>query len=308
MNRFLKIIGATFAVAVAATSCDSITDSDDTGTVDLSTMDFALTVNLSEDQKLSSGYSTGTIEGTYDLRVVVELRNSESASIVADREVLYISESSLTSSSSVVANLSIVPGEYDALVWCDYVATAEKESEYRSLAYEPADLRGVTITTDTHAVESNVLRRAFAGKKIVDLTEYEGTLRGTAEDEIDVVSVVGGYVLTTTSTISTYASKVTYTSMPSSFNVSTGEVNATKASAAYKPTAVEVSGTNILGFDYILMDDQSRSLNDVSSTKIDLTVNTYTSYGVSDQVYSVSNLEVFTDQSGTNIATGSVNN
>ncbi len=307
MNRFLKIIGATFAVAIAATSCDSITDSDDTGTADLSTIDFALTVNLGEDQKLSSGYSTGDIEGTYDLRVVVELRNSESASVVADREILYISESSLTSSSSVVANMSIVPGEYDALVWCDYVATAEKESEYRSLAYEPADLRGVTITSDTHAVESNVLRRAFAGKKIVDLTEYDGTLRGTAEDEIDVVSVVGGYVLTTTDAISTYASKVTYATMPISFNVSTGGVNATKASVAYKPTAVKVSSTNILGFDYILMDDESRDEDGASSTKIDLTVNTYNDNGASEQEYNISNLEVFTDQSGKSIAQKSVN-
>ncbi len=276
MNRLFRFLCAIFAVAATTTACDMITESDDTGTVDLSYVDLALTIKLGEDQKLSAGYSTEALSNKYMLRVVVEARDVDNSAVVADRDVLYIDESTLSSTSSVTTNFEIAPTEHDILVWCDYVMTPADGEDYRSLAYEPSDLRGVVITSDTHAVESNSLRRAFAGKKTLDLSILEGSLSNTSTAEVSVVSVVGGYVLTTTSDVSTYASKLEYSTIPSSFNVSSGAVNATKKSVSYNYVPTTVDSKKIVGYDYILMDDDTRTSSDDSTVKTtDVTLSLY---------------------------------
>lgn len=281
MNRFIKLLGAMFAVVAATTACDSITETDDSGTVDLSRVDLTVTVPLSAAQKVSSGYSTETLAGSYDLRVVVEAYDIDNSSVAEDHQIAYISESSLSSSSSVELVLSVPSAECDVLVWCDYV----KAGDHSDLAYSAEDLRGVVATSSTFSVEANCLRRAFAGYKYINLRSFDSKLRGTSATSVSVVSVVGAYVLTdnSISNATDYKSLVSYSSTyPTGFNVKSGYVNSTTSNLSFYSNITKVDSDTVVAYDYILIDDASRTDDDSADANkftVDLTATVYDATG-----------------------------
>ncbi len=266
MNRVIKLLSLAILCVVATTSCSTIVEGDDSGTVDLWKVDLTVTVPLSTEQRLDAGYSTQTIKGEYDLRVVIELYSVEISAFPSDRKVLYISESDLTDSSSVSAVFKVDAVENYALVWCDYVEAADESGNYSDLVYNVDDLRRVSIIDNSYDVECNSLRRAFAGKVVMtELYDLAETIKSTAELEVPVKSVVGGYVLTddTDSVADDYSAQITYTgSVATGFNILTGSrMTSDDVVISYKSQPILSDSKMVVAYDYLLLTDETRALD-----------------------------------------------
>ncbi len=268
--RAIKIFSSFFLLLLTATSCSTITELDDSGTVDLWKVDLTVTLPLTTEQRVDAGYSATSITGDYDLRVVIEAYNVEISASPSDRKVLYISESELTDESSVSTMLKVDAVENYFLIWCDYVEAVEEGEEHSDLVYNVDDLRAVSITDNSYDVECNSLRRAFAGKVVMtELYDLSETIKSTAELELSMKSVVGGYKLTD-DTAATESAKITYTGTTAvGFNVLSG-TRLTSDTANISYTSAPSSGS-VLAYDYLLMTDETRS----SATEQAMTVKLY---------------------------------
>lgn len=229
MNRIVKLFFAMFALCVATTACDS----DDDEVVDTSP---SVSMTLSVD--LEDVDWTDVASADYDLRVVTELYSDYGDTFVA-REVKYITSDATT---SLDFNFSLTEkDDFRSCVWCDFV----EAGAHADLAYSASSLDNVVRGGSSEL--SALLRKSFYGYGNANMVTVGGS---SFSVEVEACAKEVEASVMTEETGWDYM-QVTYTSIPTQFNVATDNVTASKSMSFRYTPATPAADTFDLT-DYII--------------------------------------------------------
>lgn len=208
----------------------------------------------------------------YDVRHIIKVFEAEAEGAEARVELYHFEfiEDDITELNTTVT-LSIIPGNYNFIVWSDYV----KEGNHASLHYDTNHFEEIALQGETH-VGSDDFRDAFRGTVVSEVsdTTVEATVEMTrpmakfnfvttdVEDFIVKITSEGITPSSTNVDLTQYKAVFRYQGfMPFSYNMFTDKPADSKTGVSFESSLHHLSnGEAELGFDYVFVNGSESTM------------------------------------------------